>query len=273
MTNQPQKFRKVRTKFQDVILKNFGADVLFSTFAGTFAYNSRNPHSDIDVLVVLDNPTPSAQLTERRRKFTEQYRRLHSELGFQPDHFFPGEVISRHMLEDAIAGRGYDLDEFGKVKLEHIETNAQWLINSREYRCWHSMMAFNNERLITGNRVLFDKYRRKAIKELAKFLCHDLAPGETDSIDALSSRIVTGIVEAGSSYLGINGRYSPNFEIDCQASMTSALYELHHEEYIHKTHSVAPNPEKVKEFIRDLAERLKEKRFKSQPLFDWAEIR
>lgn len=142
--------------------ESFGSYLNYAFITGSANYidlQNLQRNSDIDILLVLDNSILKSkeELIKRRTKFNSFYFGIHENYLLVPDSTFPGEIISKCMIEDIIHGRGFSEDD-GKLHYEDISGNdSEWIDNpTLEYRCWRSMFLFSkNNSHISGNKEAF----------------------------------------------------------------------------------------------------------------------
>ncbi len=266
------KISDVKEEFA-LALKIFGQDLYFATLTGTYAYGDFSKESDIDIFAVLKPSNASKELLEKRKAFTEEYFRIHKKFNLKPDYLFPGEIISKDMLNDALKGRGFDVS-YGLPYLKPITTEEEWT-PEREYRCWLSMAAFNNNQFIEGNKEEFQKARIAAASEISKFLLYDSKISSTKSANQIRNEILAGIIKGGKEYLGIRERHSlSEFVKDYESLFPSIVNELNSNKIIHSHNSsIVIYESKIMEDMKVMADYITNKRFKSVPLFKWEDVR
>lgn len=139
-------WERIRQEFEQAAVRAFNSELRYIFFSGSVAYGGGiQQRSDIDVALVLSN-THSTQSREHRLKqylaFGQQYSRIHSEHSFVPDELFPGEFLTQGLIDDAISGRGFSVQN---DELFLPEASVAYYLTDTEhwFRAWLSMTAFS----------------------------------------------------------------------------------------------------------------------------------
>jgi hypothetical protein len=113
----------------------FGAMALFSCVTGSSAdASAESPRSDIDLVVVLHDHVDLDSALSVRAEFTHFYMRLHRDYGYTPDLKWPGEVLYRRDLDDALRGATFS-------RTARPDAVPTLCAHDQPYRYWVSMIA------------------------------------------------------------------------------------------------------------------------------------
>jgi predicted nucleotidyltransferase len=267
-------FKEVKISFKDSIEKLFSDEIVYAFLTGSFAYRDFINTSDIDVVVVLNpNGTNSEELIYKRHEFTKEYLKIHENYSFNPDLHFPGEVISKDMINDAVDGRGYKVND--GFYLEDIVYEEQWDDPELEYRCWRSMLAFNNNQFLIGDKKCFEKDRLASNIEITKYLLLENLKSKGSkkyNIPELKDLLINRIISGNKEFLGLkNGSTYQNDLNDIYDQIFPILIS---EDYLLLNgNKVIPNKDKLLDWKNDKLYKLENGLFNTPHLFDWNEIR
>ncbi|WP_162830000.1 hypothetical protein [Amycolatopsis palatopharyngis] len=113
----------------------FGAMALFSCVTGSSADSlSESPRSDIDLVVVLHDHVDLHSALSARAEFTRFYIGLHRDYGYTPDLKWPGEVLYRRDLDNALRGATF-------ARAARPDAVPPLCTHDQPYRYWVSMIA------------------------------------------------------------------------------------------------------------------------------------
>ncbi|RLJ01130.1 MAG: hypothetical protein DRP06_00070 [Candidatus Aenigmatarchaeota archaeon] len=263
-------FEEVKGAFKKSIENLFSTEVRYGFITGSFAYKNPTKFSDIDIVIVLDpNGKNQEILKSKRYEFTEEYLKIHDEYNLNPDTYFPGEIISQDMIYDAINGRGYKIKE--GLYLEDIIYEEQWDDPELEYRCWRSMLAFNNNQFLTGDKKQFEEDRLLLNIEIAKYLLieHLKTDGFKEyNISELKTLLINKILSGERKFLGLrNG--SETYQNDLKEIYAQVFPILTQEGFVSSNHNkIIPNKEKLMEWEHDKIYKLENGLFNTPHLFN-----
>ena len=251
---------------EEIIIKNFEDSIIFASLNGTCAFNSDSNSSDIDILVVLDNKkvvNDYETFLEKRKKFTRDYFKIHDKLHKKPDCLFPGEIICNLMAHDAVSGRGTDIID-NKLELRTVSSDDYWSNPENEYRCWRSMIAFNNNCHINGNKDVLSEYQMLAQAEIFKQHVFELDLDFFPSPTNLAKQIMM----KGKGYLGFDQNYEPAFTDFITKKYDAILASL---KFVDSNRKI--NKDELLIDRNTLLYKIKNNHFKSQKLFNWEDIK
>lgn len=257
----------VQREFADS-LSAFEDDLIYSFLTGTHSYEKCDNGSDLDVVVVLDNDAYSKkeEVYEAINEFLDTYIDVHVSTNRSPDKLYPGEYISIKQVGDALAGRGFGIDD-SEVKLRAVEEESFWEDPEKEYRCWRSMLAFNNNRFLGGNQELFETHRDKAWDQIIRFIAKN---ERALTVEKVSNHIVDG----GEPYLGINDKYEPNFSEREREQISSSLSRLSDQGFLEeKKGRYFPVDNNIENWESDIVAKHEDSLWRSEHLIDWDKVR
>lgn len=162
---------QVKDQYKTAINKHFKEEVAYSFISGGFTYGGAiRGKSDIDIVSVF---FPDAKSKDEKKfwngmsGFVDDYLSIHKQHGYVPDITFPGEYITTSQVQDAIAGRGFQVSDHNRLYLDAVTPTYYLEDSERWYRAWLSQSAFSD--FITGDRELFLRNKEKAWKTVSMF--------------------------------------------------------------------------------------------------------
>src|SRR3989344_2309970 len=154
--------------------------VSYAFLTGPFTFGSAN--HDIDIVVVLDDKLISEEefkiYTEKVKRFSEKYLRIHKSLGYKPDLDFPSDVVTVAQIKDAIDGRGFDINN-GKLDLYEITSKEGFLSPDIDYRVYLWELITSNNGFIIGN---FSKFTIDSISALRSIILFTLTKRDNNEV-------------------------------------------------------------------------------------------
>jgi predicted nucleotidyltransferase len=149
----------------------FGSDLLAAWLTGSFAYGGGTAgKSDIDVTVIVGPAfalRPEPERVSLTQAFIDVYLATHIDTGFHPDLVFPGECVTVAMIDDAIAGRGFEVEDGGHLSLPRASQEYYLSDCNHWFRAWLSQTAFS--RFLLGDEALHARLKRAAWNTIIKY--------------------------------------------------------------------------------------------------------
>ncbi|MEK7613835.1 MAG: GNAT family N-acetyltransferase [Patescibacteria group bacterium] len=243
----------------------FETDLEYIFLSGSVTYGGGVlGKSDLDaVLLFNDNlllHNTKEQLFNKCLNFAQQYIRIHKKYGFSPDLLFPGEFLTRAMVNDALAGRGFAV-RFNRLYLP--QSSNQYYLTSEEtwFRAWLSMLACSI--LLKGSEVNFKKIQRGAWKTIILFHIAQRAPMQVTPLEI--AKIMVNNTDKSHGF-GITKNYFL-FEALELPTIKEAFEELSQEGYLvkkRKTYTVVIK--KVASWENTLVKNISNKNIQQAPL-------
>ncbi len=178
MAGRPRQFEaegstEAGTELLQAVEEIFGSRCKAAWLSGSFAYQGARPaRSDIDVVVVLDDPVsvPADEETIGLiHRFVDAYLAIHARHGFDPDLEFPGEYVTPGMVEETIRWRGLAYGGGVAASFPPVVSADYWLDRpDRWYNAWLSMTAFS--RFPIGSGDYHEAVKLAAWKTIASFV-------------------------------------------------------------------------------------------------------
>ena len=217
-SNLERLFQQLRVE-----IKKIYPETLFLFLSGHFAYDRVDIFSDIDISLVLKDSIynlPQPVLLEKRKSFTSLYKRVHKKYNVRINDKFPGEIATESMIDDIIAGRGFQIKN-NKLFLTPILKPEDWLKSEElDFRAWMGIITFNNNKVILGNKRKFFNLRFGAFLTVLKFLITQLGGNQFSYLD-FKNEILTLLIRRGKPFLGIDETLNPTFSLE-----TNVLLDL-----------------------------------------------
>jgi hypothetical protein len=265
------KREQIEREFKEGIVNIFGNLIEYAFFSGRFAYGADKMNkSDIDIVIVLRNEFEHVNnkiAQEMIRKAVCKYLEIHRKYGYKPDVLFPGEYVTSKQIEDSLNGRGYHVSN-GNIYLPIVDSEDYWDVHENEYRAWRSMCAFNNRKIIIGNKKLFYRNRKKAWREIIKFLL-------LNEEKITTKRVLNLIINGGKGYLGICSDYEPEFSKRESHIIKESLQYLENLGYVTKSSEEIYRPvrDKLNNWRKRVISRIQNNRWIGKQIINWNIVR
>lgn len=247
--------------------------IRFIFLNGHFAYDKVNISSDIDISVILDHKSTSKlskeALLKKRRLFSGLYRRLHKNYGVHINEQFPAEITSDIILDDVIEGRGFEVSN-NRLELPLVTSSDHWLKNYEvDYRIWMSMLAFNNNRLIYGNKKKFFNIRTEVFIVILKFILLKLNIKRDSYLD-IKEKVLDHIINTGNAFLGVDKSLLPEIYYDISILFDLSLDVLVKKRFISiKNNEFSVNRVKLLEWEKLVVDKKKNNIYKNLNIYPW----
>lgn len=196
----------LKTAIHEVIDCNFKGFVRYGFASGSVVFSGAIPgKSDIDIIAILD-PSITSLSKDRRldlvRSFVSDYLEVHRSFGFEPDLTFPGEYFTSDQVEDAIAGRGFQISEDGKLYLPRVYEGYYLEDPERWFRAWLAQSSYGE--YVYGDTDLFEENKIRGWETVILFTLLTSEMTHADTTAVLKLITASGDKKSG---LGIADRY------------------------------------------------------------------
>jgi hypothetical protein len=244
-------------------------------FNGHFSYNKVDIFSDIDISILLSYQSVSeysrAELVDLRKKYSDVYKRLHKKYGVNINHDFPGEISADNIVKDIIKGRGFEVND-GEISLPLVKDNDYWLKDYEvDYRIWMSMLVFNNNKIIYGNKKDFFNTRVAIFGTIIKFCLLKLNPKDVSYLD-MKEMVIDMIIEGGDSFLGVDETLLPDLYYDLSILYDLSVDSLIKKRFIYvKSGKLSANTGKLREWEKEIVDKKTNNSFVSINIYPWIE--
>lgn len=170
--------------------ESFGDELEGLLVFGSRPRNEHREDSDIDLLVLFKHFVNKGKVDKFRNWFID----FQSEKNLLVDKQYPGEYISRSMLERSLLGYGFVIDDERCIKVNNLGS-SDW--NSfNEYRQWLACFSCPNKVLI-GDPNKFDEYKARALGTVVIIVVNNLKLRDFDAYILAES-----LLSRGKEYLG-----------------------------------------------------------------------
>ena len=253
--------------FKDAIQSIFPKEhITYAFLTGPFTFGSAK--HDIDIVVVIDEnklqPFERERYIEKILMFVEKYLRIHKFFGYTPDLDFPSDVITVSQIEDAIKGRGFDIED-DKLYLRKIKTKEDYLDSKIDYRVYLWELITSHESFILGNypKYIVDMFR--ALETILLFVLSNIEKDET-TFCCIKEKIIT--------LPDLDRRYKIILDY-LEPMINYALKIMSFQGYIiKKENNFLLNKEKINMWVNSVVKRHKENKWKGTLLFgSWDVLR
>ena len=194
MHGQTELEKTIESTYRNLAEKHFKDLYIFCYQTGSFVYGGGTPgKSDLDVTVIFKDSVynlPPRELLNRIEDFIVGYLKLHEQTGYNPDITFPGEYVTEAMFIDAIAGRGFHVEN-GRLFLPKASREYYLEDSERGFRAWLSQSAFN--KFLAGDRNTYKDKKIKGWCTILKFILKDIESQAINVSDILGRLRIFGV--------------------------------------------------------------------------------
>ncbi len=166
---------KLLDAFEKGINQIFSDEMIFAFISGSVARKKENPHSDIDMFIVVEYIDQAAL-----NHFREWYTKIHETFALVPDMEYPGEVVSDANLHNSLR--------------MVIHTHPTKIITAKELYdgiVWAGMLISPNVGFMGSKRV-FELHKEKAFEICKKWVNElGLKHADNEALDILLKTHIT----------------------------------------------------------------------------------